>query len=169
VLRSLSESDARIHADPLAGDPGANTGLDAGREVATDLADHIRISRIVLHAARLATHVHQADRRARRRRRLECSRCFEGAHVVDHAGAGRDGLPHHLGLARVHRECHADATREGLEHRQYAPEFLTDRDRRRSGSRGLTPDIDDGSALLGHAHTVRDGRVHGAVTATVGE
>ena len=61
------------------------------------LADHVVVMRLVLHAARLALHVHQAHRHAERGHRIQCTIAAQRIHIIDHASAGSDRGTHHLG------------------------------------------------------------------------
>ena len=86
----LAETETRIDGDPRGIDAGlAASGIRA-REIALTSRHHILVARRLLHGARLALHVHEADagtacsppRRAPRARR--------GPHVVDDVRAGID-------------------------------------------------------------------------------
>ena len=65
VRERLAEADARVERDALARNAGRHGRLGALGQEALDLGDDVVVARIVLHRARLAEHVHQAQVGAR--------------------------------------------------------------------------------------------------------
>src|SRR5207249_12056496 len=60
VLDRLAEPDSRIEADALLRNPGLDREGEPLLEERRDFGDDIVVTGIVLHAARLSEHVHQA-------------------------------------------------------------------------------------------------------------
>ena len=83
MLQRLAESEAGIDQDLLLVDAAELAGEDAIGEEALDLADHIVVTRVLLHRPRLALHVHQADGGTGFGGGLERAGEAQRAHVVD--------------------------------------------------------------------------------------
>ena len=101
--------------------------------------------------ARLALHVHQADRRAACRAPPRARpRARSALHVVDHPGAGgaarRASLPGFDGVDRNRRTSSSRAQR--LDHREHASQFLARRTGAGAGPRRFAADVEIVGALV---------------------
>ena len=61
VLDRLAEADAGVEADALLGDAGATANESRSSRKADHLGDDVLVAGVVLHRARLAAHVHEAE------------------------------------------------------------------------------------------------------------
>ena len=91
------------------------------------------------------------------------------ANVVHEVRAGTQGGRNHFGFAGVDGKHGLCTSREGLDHRHDAIDFLLHADCRRTRSRRLAADVDDGGALLDHAQSGRDRGLPFEVLAAVRE
>ena len=105
VLQRLAEADAGVEDDPLLGDPGIDGSLQARGQVVPHLRHDVLVRRVLLHRARVAAHVHEADVGAalghqRQQARVEPA----GGDVVDEREAGVEGGLGHRGQRGVDRQ-----------------------------------------------------------------
>ena len=102
---------------------------------------------LLLHRARRAAHVHQADAAGGvRRHRLERARRAQGADVVDDVGAEVERRPHDFGLGGVDRDRAAEADRLA-QHRQHPRELGLEVDRIGPGPARFAAQVEDVGAF----------------------
>ncbi len=99
----------------------------------------------------------------------ECARHAQRANIVHEVRAGTQGGRNHFGFAGVDGKHGLCTGREGLDHRHDAIDFLLHAYCRRTRSRRLAADVDDGGTLLDHAQSGRDRGLPFEVQATVRE
>ena len=158
VLERLAEAESRIDDDALLLDAGHLAGEDALGEKAAHVGHDIAVVRVVLHRARLAEHVHQADRDLQRRNGIERTLAPQRAYVVDEAGAGGHRGAHDLGLARVDRDRQRRLPRQRFDDRHDAGYLLGRGDLVRARPRRLAADVEQVGALVRQALPVSDRR-----------
>ena len=141
------------------GMPAADTGLDPLLQEITHLAGHIGVDRMVLHAARLALHVHETHRYLQRRRGFDRARFAQRTHVIDESGAGRDRGTHDFRLGGIDGDRHRHGACNRFDDRNHPVELFLHGNRLRPRTGGFAADIDDVRALLDHRECVRHGRI----------
>jgi hypothetical protein len=104
VFEGLAKTEARIDRDAAQGDARRFGRCNTLAEEPGDLGDDVVIVRFVLHAARIALHVHQANRSLACGDNLHGARCAQCVDVVDHVGAGGQYGAHDFRLDRVDRQ-----------------------------------------------------------------
>ena len=60
VLMRFAKTDSRVQANSFGRYPGVNQVVKSPRQVGTDLADHVRILRGILHGLHRSLHMHYA-------------------------------------------------------------------------------------------------------------
>ena len=169
VHGGLAEAEAGICDQVLLRDAGQFGGEDALGQEAVHLRHHVVVARVVLHRARLGGHVHQHHRHAQGGGGFQRALAAQGAHIVDHAGAGLHRRAHHLRLAGVDADRQPGLTGQAFDHRDHAAQLLLQRHFLRAGAGGLAADIKEVGALGGQLQRMRHRRIGAGVVAAVGE
>ena len=159
VFDGLAETETGVDDQALTRNAGRDTGLDPLMQEIAHLAGHIGVDRMVLHAARLALHVHETHRNLQRGRGFDRTRLAQRAHVVDEAGTGRDRGTHHFRLGGVDGDRHRHGAGNRFDDRDHPVELFLHTNRLRTRTGGFAADIDDVRALLDHRECVGHGRV----------
>ncbi len=169
VLRSLGESQARVHDQPLPGNARCHHGLHPGAEFRDDLAHHVPVHRSSVHVVAETPPVHDDEgntpgsdgRDHARVRQTPADVVDEGRPGVDRARRDRrahrvDGHEHPLGRERAH---------DGHD----APQLLLLVDAGGAGPGRLAADVDQVGALRDEIQTVLHRRCRVEPAAAVGE
>ena len=156
-----------IETDSLLRDPGRNREGEALLEERSHIGDDVVVARVVLHRARLAEHVHEAEIGIAvgddtRHVRVGAER----RDVVDHRCPERERSSGDLGLRRVDRDRSACQRRED---RLDPPQLLGRRDAVGTGARRLSADIDESRALGEQPARLGNGDVGGEKAPAVRE
>ncbi len=166
----LAESYTRVEGDARAVEAGRAGGGDAQLEEVVDVEQHVAVARVLLHGARVALGVHEAERRGPRGYGDAALVMRERRDVVEHDRAGGQRRLGHGRLARVDRDGdRAAALAQSLYHRQDAVELLLERHGFGPGARRLAADVEDVGPRLGQREAVRDGVRGAGEEAAVGE
>jgi hypothetical protein len=150
VIDRLPEANPRVEHDPLLCHPFPDRERHPILEEGRNLADHVLVSRSLLHRPRLSKHVHQAAIGAGSGdHACHVGVPAQGAHIIDQRRTRFDRRPRDSSLRRVDRDlgC-AVTTTQRLDHGEDSAELLRSRHGRGSRPGRLTSDVQDCSALL---------------------
>lgn len=129
----------------------------------------VRVLRVVLHAARLAAHVHQADRQTARGGRLQGAGTLQRTHVVDQPGAETRRFAHHRRCRGIHGNHHVQLAGNRLDGRADPLQLLDLGDRWRTGAGRLAADVDQRGAGTHHGFGMAQRGITLIEAPTVGE
>jgi hypothetical protein len=154
VVNRLAEAETGVETDVLLGDAGLHCEREPLLEEGGDAGDHVVVARSLLHGARLAAHVHEAEVGAGAGDDAGKVRvAAERGDVVHQHGSESKRALGHRGFRRVDRDGNPA---QPLENGLHARELLLGRDALRSGPRRLSADVHDRGALLDETASLLD-------------
>ena len=169
MLQGLGKTKARIEQDPLSGNTGCRAGSHALGEKITHLSDDIRILRIILHVAGLATHMHQTDRQTSICRRIQSTITLQRTHIIDQPRTQPCTFAHDCGRRGIHGNDHVELTGDGLDHWRNPLQLFGRRNGPSARAGGLTADIDQRRTCGDHLLGVTQCSIARCKAPTVGE
>ncbi|MDT4852212.1 hypothetical protein FQZ97_864360 [compost metagenome] len=169
VRQVFCKTEPRIEDDALGRDSHGEACLHAFGEKTRDLAKQVVITRILLHVARLAKHVHQAHREPAIGRRIQGAVAAQGAHIVDHPRPKARAFAHHRRGGGIQGNHHIQFAGDGLDHWRDTLQLLGRRHRAGSRPSRLTADVDQGRASGHHLGGMAQRRVASIEATAVGE
>ena len=150
------EADTRIHGDAVLRYARGQQCVAADAQVLEHLGGNVCVDRFVLHGARRALLMHQADAATGFDRQREHVRvALKRGDVVDDLGAGVDGRFRHQGFRGVYRNGQVGFFAQRLQHGHYPAEFLLGIDRRRARAGAFAADVEDVGPFGGQLHPMR--------------
>ncbi|MNP16859.1 hypothetical protein D3C76_1092680 [compost metagenome] len=125
--------------------------------------------RIILHIARLATHMHQAHRQTGGCCGIQGAITTERAHIVDQPGTEPGRLTDHRWRRSIDRDDHIEFATDRLDDRRNALQFFKRRHRASARAGGLATDIDQGRTGSHHRLGMTQCRITLGETTAIGE
>ena len=159
VLQRLAKSKTGVQDYLLLQYSGLCARRHPVAQKAQHFFNHVTVLRLLLHAARIALHVHEADRHAKLGHRFQRAGSAERTDVVDHGSARGHSGTHHLRLAGVYGNGHCRCRSQTLNNADHTVQFCCDRYRLCARSGGLSTDINDVRTLGHHIQSVLYGRL----------
>ena len=165
----LAESESRIDDQIFFRNAGHFTGKQAFGQELPDLHQHIVVVHGLLHGARIARHVHQADRHTEFGRGRHRPFMPERGHIIDETCTGGNGRAHHFRLGGIDADRHIAAPGKPFDDRNDTVELFLQRNRRRIRACRFAADVEHVGTLLDQTERMRDGGLRGPEPTAVGE